>query len=109
MAKLPFEDESTNALYNKIKVGFYVIDKKISPELKDLLARTINTNPLKRIRLKEILEHPWYVKFRTCKQISGIEIGYQNIPVDKSIVDEMVGLGFEARKTLKYIENNIKN
>jgi hypothetical protein len=31
MAKLPFEDESTNALYNKIKSGLYVIDKKISP------------------------------------------------------------------------------
>jgi hypothetical protein len=45
MARLPFEDENTNALYNKIKAGLYVIDKKISPELKDLLARLINTNP----------------------------------------------------------------
>jgi NIMA (never in mitosis gene a)-related kinase len=30
-AKLPFEDDNTSVLYGKIKSGFYVIDKKISP------------------------------------------------------------------------------
>jgi serine/threonine protein kinase len=87
MARLPFEDESTNALYNKIKAGLYVIDKKISPELKDLLARLINTNPSKRIRLRDIIDHPWYLKFSPSKSISGIEIGYQTIPVDKRVVN----------------------
>lgn len=45
LSKLPFEDENTNILYGKIKSGLYRIDKKISPELKDLLSKMINIKP----------------------------------------------------------------
>jgi hypothetical protein len=42
MAKLPFEDDNTSVLYSKIKSGLYLIDKKVSPEFKDLLSKLIN-------------------------------------------------------------------
>ena len=45
MAKLPFEDDNTSVLYSKIKSGLYIIDKKISPEFKDLIGKLINIKP----------------------------------------------------------------
>lgn len=42
LAKLPFEDDNTSVLYSKIKSGLYLIDRKVSPEFKDLLGRLIN-------------------------------------------------------------------
>lgn len=51
-AKLPFEDENTSVLYSKIKSGLYVIDKKISVELKDLLSKLLCVNPKNRLSIK---------------------------------------------------------
>lgn len=54
MAKLPFEDDNTSVLYSKIKSGIYLIDRKVSPEFKDLLSKLINVKPENRLRLKGI-------------------------------------------------------
>ena len=37
----------------------YVIPESLSPELRELLARMLVRNPEGRMRLEEILEHPW--------------------------------------------------
>ena len=50
-AKLPFEDDNTSVLYSKIKSGLYVIDKKVSPELRDLLSKMLNVKPKNRYNL----------------------------------------------------------
>ena len=34
----------------------------ISAEVKDLINRMLQPNPVKRITMKEIKEHPWYLK-----------------------------------------------
>lgn len=51
MAKLPFEDDNTSVLYGKIKAGLYIIDKKISADLKDLISRLLCVDPTKRFNL----------------------------------------------------------
>jgi len=50
-AKLPFEDDNTSVLYGKIKSGLYVIDKKISPELRDLLSKLLCVKPKLRLNI----------------------------------------------------------
>jgi serine/threonine protein kinase len=50
-AKLPFEDDNTSILYGKIKSGLYVLDKKISSELRDLLARLLCVRPKNRYNI----------------------------------------------------------
>ena len=75
MAKLPFEDDNTSVLYSKIKSGLYLIDKKISPELKDLLSRMINTKVEKRLRLGQIVQHPWFRLYNPIMSY-GINVGF---------------------------------
>lgn len=53
-AKLPFEDDNTSVLYGKIKSGLYVIDKKVSPELRDLLAKLLAVKPKMRLNIEGI-------------------------------------------------------
>jgi serine/threonine protein kinase len=57
---LPFDDGSMVALFSKIKEGKYYMPNYISPEVKDLINRMLQPNPVKRITLKEIKEHAWY-------------------------------------------------
>jgi len=51
---LPFDDDSLTVLFNKIKDGHYFIPNYVSIEVKDLISRMLQPNPVKRISLKEI-------------------------------------------------------
>mmetsp|Transcript_18544 Transcript_18544/g.17631 ORF Transcript_18544/g.17631 Transcript_18544/m.17631 type:complete len:102 (-) Transcript_18544:920-1225(-) len=59
---LPFDDESISNLFMKIKEGKFYIPNFVSCEAKDLINRMLQTNPVKRITMKEIKRHPWYLK-----------------------------------------------
>ena len=59
---LPFDDDSMSLLFQKIKDGKYYMPNFISDEVKDLINRMLQPNPVKRITMKEIKEHPWYLK-----------------------------------------------
>jgi hypothetical protein len=43
------------------------------------------------------------------REVAGIEIGFENIPIDKNVVEQMTTVGFDSKKTIKYLENNVKN
>lgn len=88
MAKLPFEDDNTSVLYSKIKSGMYIIDKKVSPEYKDLLSKLINVRPEQRLRLADIRKHPWFVGFNKVNSF-GINVGFDRIPIDDKVVTVM--------------------
>lgn len=51
---LPFQDESLAVLFQKIKDGRYFLHNFGSRELRDLINRMLQPNPVKRIKLKEI-------------------------------------------------------
>lgn len=59
---LPFDEDSTSLLFSKIKEGFYLMPDFISDEVKDLINRMLQPNPVKRISIKDIMQHPWYKK-----------------------------------------------
>jgi serine/threonine protein kinase len=59
---LPFDDDSMSTLFNKIKEAKYYMPNFISDSVKDLINRMLQPNPIKRITMAEIKEHPWFVK-----------------------------------------------
>ena len=59
---LPFDDDSMSSLFNKIKEGRYYMPNYITSEVKDLINRMLQPNPVKRISMREIKDHPWYLK-----------------------------------------------
>lgn len=57
---LPFEDPNTAVLYKKILAGDYKAPKFISPEVRDLIARILETDPRRRYTMQDIRQHVWY-------------------------------------------------
>jgi serine/threonine protein kinase len=102
MAKLPFEDDNTSVLYSKIKSGLYIIDKKVSPEYKDLVSKLINVKADCRLRLSEIKKHPWFNNFSLTSSF-GINVGFEKIPIDEKIVKIMENFDFPASQTRRYL------
>ncbi len=88
---LPFEDSNTPLLYKKIIAGDYTLPKFVSPLARDFLQRLLTTDPERRIRLKDIKTHQWFTQTceSTIKNLSGIKIGLNSIPVDPAILLEI--------------------
>ena len=55
----PFRGVNETQLHESILSGVFPKHKDISNELCDLLSKILDTNPKKRISLKNILSHPW--------------------------------------------------
>jgi 5'-AMP-activated protein kinase catalytic alpha subunit len=56
---LPFEDPNTSALYKKILNCEYKCPKFVSPAVKDLIAKILNTDPELRYTIHDIRQHSW--------------------------------------------------
>lgn len=61
---LPFDDENVRQLLLKVKAGQFVMPSKISPEGKDLIWRMLDVNPHTRIKMNDILNHPFLLKYK---------------------------------------------
>ncbi|CAL4978494.1 unnamed protein product [Urochloa decumbens] len=62
---LPFQDRNLVGMYRKIHRGEFRCPKWFSPELKRLLRRVLDTNPLRRATAAEIMDDEWFkVGFR---------------------------------------------
>ena len=57
----PFRGVNETQLHESILTGIFPKPKDISDELVDLLSKILNINPKKRISLKNILLHPWFI------------------------------------------------
>ncbi|GAB6028454.1 hypothetical protein CHUAL_002615 [Chamberlinius hualienensis] len=60
---LPFDDENVTNLYKKIQTGVYEKPGWLSCVSIDLIDRMLQVNPRKRIKVQEILRHPWMTEF----------------------------------------------
>ncbi|KAI8049145.1 kinase-like domain-containing protein [Gilbertella persicaria] len=58
---LPFDDDNIRQLLNKVKVGKYKIPDHISDEARDLITKILVINPSKRLTMKQVQSHPWFI------------------------------------------------
>ncbi|XP_076313288.1 serine/threonine-protein kinase BRSK2-like isoform X7 [Tachypleus tridentatus] len=56
---LPFDDDNLRQLLEKVKRGVFHIPHFVPPECQDLLRGMIEVNPEKRMKLADVLRHPW--------------------------------------------------
>ncbi|KAK1428609.1 hypothetical protein QVD17_17448 [Tagetes erecta] len=61
-AFLPFNDSNLMMMYKKIYKGEYRCPKWMSPDLRRLLSRLLDTKPETRITVDEIKSDPWFKK-----------------------------------------------
>lgn len=80
---LPFEDEDTSKLYDKILKGKYSIPSHVSSDARDLLEKILNVDPEKRFRFEDIKAHRWFNLYKRQFNIPpGVIVGYNQMPID---------------------------
>lgn len=93
--KVPFDDQSMQALHAKIKKGVVDYPNWLSAECKNLISRMLVTDPKHRATLHEIMNHPWMLK--------GFGFPPENhlphrdpleMPLDNDVINAMTGFDF---------------
>ncbi|XP_016512883.2 CBL-interacting serine/threonine-protein kinase 11 [Nicotiana tabacum] len=59
---LPFHDTNLMGMYQKICNGQFKCPKWMSSDLKRFLSRLLDTNPITRLTIEEIIKDPWFKK-----------------------------------------------
>lgn len=57
---LPFDEPNISDLFTKIKAGAFKVPRHFSPSARDLVIRMLNADPVGRISIEQIKNHPWY-------------------------------------------------
>ncbi|CCF56577.1 hypothetical protein KAFR_0B02800 [Kazachstania africana CBS 2517] len=60
--KVPFDDENSSVLHEKIKQGKVEYPNHLSIEVISLLSKMLVVDPLKRANLTKVIEHPWMIR-----------------------------------------------
>ena len=90
---LPFDDESIPNLFKKIKSGMYSLPSHLSQSSRDLILRMLVVDPLKRITIAEVRQHPWFLhKLPVYLSLPPAMIEMQERYVDNEIVEKVCQL-----------------
>lgn len=108
--RLPFDDDNLPGLYAKIRNGSYTVSNHMSRGANDLIARIFEVNPVDRISIPEIRQHPWFQQ-HIPRYISNatIESLYDTTKVDEEVVREMVNMGFDICEVIGSVLNHLQN
>ena len=106
---LPCAESKETIILNKIVSNQYIIPNYLSKGAIDLLSCMLEPDYLKRIKIKDIMKHPWFNK--TKNQLTpGIDIkNNEHTPIDESILKKMLQYGYninECRDNLEHMKNN---
>ncbi|KAL6766866.1 SNRK1A [Auxenochlorella protothecoides x Auxenochlorella symbiontica] len=92
---LPFDDENIPNLFKKIKGGIYTLPSHLSPGARDLIPRMLLVEPLKRITIPEIRQHPWFsVHLPRYLAVMHTDPVASAAALDEEVVGEVARLGF---------------
>ena len=106
---LPCSESKESIILNKIMTHQYKIPKFLSLEVIDLLNLMLEPNYKKRIKIIDIMKHPWF-NIMTNELTPGIDIkNNEYTPIDENILKQMIPYGFdiqECRDNLQRMKNN---
>ena len=99
---LPFDDEHIRSLFKKIKGGHYTIPPHVSPGAKDLISKMLQVNPLQRISVSAIMQHPWYMtNLPAYLSLSAEQQIERTQAIDEQILERVVNMGYPKEKILR--------
>lgn len=106
---LPFDDDYP-VMFKKIKAGIYSIPSYVPPGARDLIPRMLTVDPLSRITVAEIYQHPWftwalpkYLLFLQGDTLSSVP------RIDEATVDEAVRLGANREVLVESLKKRLQN
>eukprot|EP00252_Welwitschia_mirabilis_P013557 TRINITY_DN297_c0_g1_i1.p1 TRINITY_DN297_c0_g1~~TRINITY_DN297_c0_g1_i1.p1 ORF type:complete len:513 (-),score=94.00 TRINITY_DN297_c0_g1_i1:271-1809(-) len=107
---LPFDDENIPNLFKKIKGGIYTLPSHLSSGARDLIPRMLVVDPMKRMNIPEIRQHPWFQeKLPRYLAVPPPDTMQQAKKIDEDILQEVVKMGFERNDLISSLRNRIQN
>lgn len=58
--RLPFDDQNIARLLHKVRDGRFEMPDALEPAAKDLIWRMLEVDPEKRMKMPDIMRHPWF-------------------------------------------------
>ncbi|KAL3701148.1 hypothetical protein R1sor_019170 [Riccia sorocarpa] len=107
---LPFYDENIPNLFKKIKAGIYPLPSHLSPGAKDLIPRMLFVDPMKRLTIPEIRQHPWFqAHLPRYLAVPPPDTIPQAERIDEDILAEVVRMGFDRNGVCDSLRNSYQN
>jgi len=105
---LPFEDQNTKKLYQKIIKAEYKMPSFLSEQAQDLIQNILNPDPTQRYTIEDIRNHAWYsIAEHQPPYTPPIYLGKEPIPIDPKIMNTLVkDHGIEQAKAEQEIKRN---
>eukprot|EP00639_Heterosigma_akashiwo_P004409 CAMPEP_0194569732 /NCGR_PEP_ID=MMETSP0292-20121207/7327_1 /TAXON_ID=39354 /ORGANISM="Heterosigma akashiwo, Strain CCMP2393" /LENGTH=342 /DNA_ID=CAMNT_0039420035 /DNA_START=199 /DNA_END=1224 /DNA_ORIENTATION=+ len=92
---LPFDDDNIPNLFRKIKSGFFYMPSHLSNMAKDLVSRMLTVDPLKRITIAEIRQHPWFqARLPPYLNLRPPEVDEKYTEVEEGLLRQVAELGW---------------
>jgi len=108
---LPFDDENIPNLFKKIKGGIYTLPGHIGESTKDLIAKMLVVDPLQRITITEIRQHPWFkLDLPLYLSLPPDQITSEFDRIDEEVLSEVVlKIGFDRDEVLEALRLRERN
>ncbi|MBA0848214.1 hypothetical protein Goshw_029794 [Gossypium schwendimanii] len=107
---LPFDDENIPNLFKKIKGGIYTLPSHLSPGSRDLIPRMLVVDPMKRMTIPEIRQHPWFqAHLPRYLAVPPPDSMQQAKKIDEEILQEVIRMGFDRNHLVESLRNRIQN
>ncbi|KAK7394459.1 hypothetical protein VNO78_14987 [Psophocarpus tetragonolobus] len=107
---LPFDDENIPNLFKKIKGGIYTLPSHLSPGARDLIPGMLVVDPMRRMTIPEIRQHPWFqARLPRYLAVPPPDTIQQAKKIDEEILQEVVKMGFDRNQLVESLRNRIQN
>uniref|UniRef100_A0A1D1Y355 non-specific serine/threonine protein kinase n=1 Tax=Anthurium amnicola TaxID=1678845 RepID=A0A1D1Y355_9ARAE len=107
---LPFDDENIPNLFKKIKGGIYTLPSHLSAGARDLIPRMLVVDPMKRMTIPEIRQHPWFqAHLPRYLAVPPPDSAQQAKKIDEEILQEVIKMGFDRNHLVEALRNRIQN
>lgn len=107
---LPFDDENIPNLFKKIKSGIYTLPSHLSAGARDLIPRMLVVDPMKRMTIPEIRQHPWFqAHLPRYLAVPPPDSTQQAKKVDEEILQEVIGMGFDRNQLVEALRSRMQN
>lgn len=107
---LPFDDENIPNLFKKIKGGIYTLPSHLSSGARDLIPRMLVVDPMKRMTIPEIRQHPWFLeKLPRYLAVPPPDTIQQAKKIDEEILQEVIKRNFDRNQLIESLRSRIQN
>ncbi|XP_077215012.1 SNF1-related protein kinase catalytic subunit alpha KIN10-like [Tasmannia lanceolata] len=107
---LPFDDENIPNLFKKIKGGIYTLPSHLSAGARDLIPRMLVVDPMKRMTIPEIRQHPWFqAHLPRYLAVPPPDTMQQAKKIDEEILQEVIKMGYDRNQLVDSLCNRLQN